>query len=412
MTPLAPGDRIGGRYRLERELGHGKSSSTWQAFDERLGRPVAVRIFEGGTDRRTLTKRAGQAASLTHPRAVRVFDTGFEEGRFFTVCELLSGSVASAQLPLPPHEALRVATDVAEALAHAHEKGVIHGHLSEANVLLSSAGAKLGDFALAADSPADPGSDLAELGALVRRLVGAPVGPVPDEPVGFGPIVEGLAAGAYDSAAQLFDDLRSLGGDETAAATPGRRRWWIAFVAAVLIAAAVGGATQLGERSPRTRLVPGGRIEGTPLAVTGIEDFDPLGDGREGRATVGKVADGNPQTFWSTERYQAGPNFSGLKPGVGLVFDLGTSVEVGKAQLLFPAAGCSFEIRYTDDRAAPVEQWKVAASVQKSPPSAPIIFPAAPGRWWLLWITALTTDVPGAGRAYACAVAEADLFAP
>lgn len=57
-------------------------------------------------------------------------------------------------------------------------------------------------------------------------------------------------------------------------------------------------------------------------------------------------------------------------------------------------------------------EWGVAATVPNSPRSAPIIFGAREARYWLLWITALTTDVPGAGQAYACAVAEAELFAP
>ncbi|MGH7859752.1 MAG: protein kinase domain-containing protein, partial [Candidatus Binatia bacterium] len=299
MIRLAPGQRVGDRYRLERELGRSRASSTWAAFDERLDRPVCVRIFDESSNRRSLTERAGRAASLTHPRAVRVFDTGFESGRFYTVCELLGGSVASQRLPLAPNESFRVATEVAEALAHAHEKGVVHGNVSESNVLLSSAGAKLGDFALAAGEDHDTRSDLAELGLLLRRLTGAQVGAVPDRPRGFGPIVEALARGAYDSAARLLDDLRAIGTPAVAPARTVERRRWLLAVAVVLVTLGVLGVLRLGERSPRTRLLPEGRIEGTPLQVAAIEDFDPLGDGREGRGTLRNIADGNPQTFWS-----------------------------------------------------------------------------------------------------------------
>jgi hypothetical protein len=148
------------------------------------------------------------------------------------------------------------------------------------------------------------------------------------------------------------------------------------------------------------------------VRVAGVEDFDPLGDGREGRRTVTNIHDKDAQTFWSTERYKDGADFSGLKEGVGVVFDLGASVEIGKAQVLLSAPGCSFQIRYTDNRSAPVGEWPVAATVTKSPNSAPIIFGAADARYWLLWITQLTTNAPGAGGQFACSVAETDFFAP
>lgn len=412
MFKATPGDRVGGRYRLERQLGRSDQASTWEAFDERLDRPVAIRIFEQSSDRRALTKRAGLAASLTHPRVLRLFDTGFDAERFFTISELGSGSLAGVRLPLPGAEAHRVATEIAEALEHAHERGVVHGHLTEENVLLSSAGAKVGDFALGAED-ADARNDLVAMGALLRRVVGAPVGPVPDDPPGFARIVEGLAEGAYDSSAQTLDDLRAIERPEVAAAEPARRRRWLILVAVPLVALAVFGVMQLGERSPRTRFDPAGRIEGVPLAIVDVEDFDPLGDDREGRLTVDKIADDNAQTFWSTERYREGPDFSGLKAGVGVIFDLGQPREVGKFQLLFPAAGCSYEIRFTDDRTTPVDAWTTLSTVDDSPPSAPLIFtPGAEARYWLLWITRLAGGVPGAGRAYACAVSEADLFAP
>src|SRR2546426_2918095 len=145
---LDAGAVIGGRYRLDHRLGRGESSDTWEAFDERLDRPVALRFFGSDEDRRALMKRAGLAASLTHPRAVRVFDTGFDGGRFFTVSELLPGSLRTARLPMVAKEAVGVAIGVTEGLQHAHERGVVHGHVTESNILLGSGGAKVGDFAL------------------------------------------------------------------------------------------------------------------------------------------------------------------------------------------------------------------------------------------------------------------------
>lgn len=409
---LARGQRVGDRYRLDRELGRGADSVTWVATDERLDRAVAVRIFSADADRDLLVKRAAQAASLTHPRVVRVFDTGLDSGHFFTVSELLSTSLESVRLPLAPDQAVSTAIDVAEALRYAHDRGVAHGNLHEGNVLLSESGAKVGDFALAAtDQPPSADDDLNAFGTVLRRMAGTDR----DEPTraAVARIVEGLDTGAYDSASRVLDDLRQLQPVQQPHMPRSRRRGWtIAVVVTLLAAVAAFGATRLGERGEHTRFAPGGRIDGTAVAISSVTDFDPLGDDEEGSRSVDNIADDDPATFWSTERYRSSPDFNGIKPGVGVILDLGTPTEVDKAQLLFSGAGCSFELRYTDDRGAPVEDWTVAATVAESPASAPIIFGSATARYWLVWITRLTTQVPGAGSAFACAVAEADLFAP
>jgi serine/threonine protein kinase len=412
---LGPGEIIGGRYRLERRLGRGHSSDTWEAFDERLDRPVALRFFGSDEDRRALMKRAGLAASLTHPRAVRVFDTGFDGGRFFTVSELLGGSLRTARLPLVAKEAVGVAIGVAEGLQHAHERGVFHGHLTESNVLLGSGGAKVGDFALSRDRPGEARADLCDLGTMLRRVRGVKEGPVPDDPPGFARIVEGLADGAYDSAPQVLRDLRAIGVSDasgrTLRAAP-RPPWWLAVAAIILAAGAIFALTRLGSHSPQSRLSTGGKIRGTPLRIVGVQDFDPFGDGHEGHRTIHNIADGDPNTFWATESYRSSANFSGLKPGAGIILDLGGETEVGKAQLLLPAPGCSLEIRYSNDGSASVDHWGTAATLNSSPKSAPLIFQPVKARYWLLWITRLTTGVPGAAEGYACAISEASLFAP
>jgi serine/threonine protein kinase len=406
---VARGQRVGGRYRLERELGRGGGSVTWEATDERLDRAVALRLFEGGIDRKALTKRAGVAASLTHPRVVRVFDTGQEGDQFFTVSELLPASLRTVRLPLSSDEAIRMAIDAAEALSYAHERGVVHGHLHEGNILLSENGAKVGDFALAGhDSETNRATDLEAFGALLRRVTANGT----SGPPGFTHVASNLAEGGYENASAALDDLRELRPAPPPPAQASKRRGWLIAVIALLVGVAAFGITRFGERSPQTRFAPGGRIKGTPLRVASVEDYDPLGDGREGHSTVTKIDDKDPQTFWSTERYSGGPNFSGLKDGVGVIFDLGSSADVGKTQVLLAAPGCSFQIRYSDNRGGPVGEWPTAATVTKSPKSAPLIFRAANARYWLLWITQLTNNVPGAGGSSACGVAETDFFAP
>jgi hypothetical protein len=97
---------------------------------------------------------------------------------------------------------------------------------------------------------------------------------------------------------------------------------------------------------------------------------------------------------------------------VGIILDLGKETEVGKAQLLLPAPGCSFEIRYNNDGSASIDHWGTAATLNSSPNSAPLVFQPVTARYWMVWITRLTIGVPGAGEGYACAISEADLFAP
>ena len=416
MTPtrLARGTRVGDRYRLDHELGHGADSITWEAIDERLDRPVALRIFAAGSDRRDVVARAGVAASLTHPRVVRVFDTGEDRGRFFTVSELMSGSLRAARLPITNTAALAMAIDVAEALDYAHERGVVHGHIDESNVLLSESGAKVGDFGLSPDgTTGDKESDLRQFGALLRRTTARSD---PMEPSGFDRIVEGLDSGAYSSAAQVLTDLHELRPVPAGAPRTSRMPGWILIVIALLLGLAAFGVMRLGGHSPTTHELGSEPIKGTALQVTSVKDFDPQGDGREGATTVAKINDGDAATFWATERYSTAPDFSALakpKQGVGVIFDLGKAVVVGKAQLFFVSPGCSFEIRYSDDPATPVDQWQKAADIPNSPLSAPVEFGAsASARYWLLWITRLTANVPGAAGKFACGVREADLFSP
>jgi serine/threonine protein kinase len=403
---LARGVRVGDRYRLDTELGPGTDSVTWRAFDERLDRPVALRIFDVSLDRKTITKRAGIAASLTHPRVVRVFDTGEDGGRFFTVSELVGDSLQTVRLPLTPQAALQAATDIAEALHYAHERGVVHGHLHEGNVLLAEGGAKVGDFAMSRGEHTDRDEDLRSMGALMRRVTRMPDASAPP---GLTRVIEGLASGAYANAGDALRDLRALRPAPVAARQRGPRRGWIVLVAAALVGVIAFGVMRLGERSPEEALVPGGRIEGTPLKIVGANDLDPPpGDGSEGAGSVGAAIDGDPATFWSTERYRASPDFNGNKAGVGLVFDLGKPTEVGKAQVLFVAQSCSFELLYSADPNAPVGEWSEAAKVASSPVSAPLRFEAAEARYWLVWITKLAPS----GTGFVCGIKEADLFAP
>jgi predicted Ser/Thr protein kinase len=160
------GETLSGRFRIERLLGRGGMSSVWQAYDEELGRPVAIKLLhtrrlESADSVDRFEREARTLALLAHPGIVTVIDRGETDGRPFIVCELVDGrdlhERISLEGPLPIREALAIAVQVASALAYAHERGVIHRDVKPHNVLLTADGhAKLTDFGIARvdDAPA------------------------------------------------------------------------------------------------------------------------------------------------------------------------------------------------------------------------------------------------------------------
>ena len=160
------GETLSGRFRIERLLGRGGMSSVWQAYDEELGRPVAIKLLharrlESADSVDRFEREARTLALLAHPGIVTVIDRGETDGRPFIVCELVAGRDLHERIalegPLPIAEALAIAVQVASALAYAHERGVIHRDVKPHNVLLTADGhAKLTDFGIARvdDAPA------------------------------------------------------------------------------------------------------------------------------------------------------------------------------------------------------------------------------------------------------------------
>ncbi len=408
-TRLARGIRVGDRYRLERELGDGTDGTTWEAVDERLDRPVALRLFAPGADRKTIVKRAGLAASLTHPRVVRVFDTGEDGGRFFTVSELVAESLQTVRLPLAPDVALQTSIDIAEALQYAHERGVVHGNVHEGNVLLSEGGAKVGDFALSPNSSrSKPTDDLRQFGTMMRRV--ARVGD--NAPTNaFVRVLEGLVRGTYTSAADALGDLTSLRPAPIRESRAASRRGWVVILIALLLGVVAFGAMQLGGPPEGAKLLPEGRIAGTPLEISQALSFDPFTDDRikvENPGRVGNAIDGDEGSVWTTEGYSASADFNGNKPGVGLIVALPEARDVGKARVLWSAQGCSFELRHSGDAAVALGEWAVSATINKSKLAAAFEFEAESARYWMVWITQL---VPDAGD-FRCGIREVQLFSP
>jgi serine/threonine-protein kinase len=151
-----------GPYRLARRLGQGGMGEVFLAWDERLGRRVAIkRILPGASrpqDRERLRREARAAARLSHPSVVQVYDFIEDAAGDAIVLEYVEGRTLSALLAggLPPAGiAVRLAREIAEGLAAAHAAGLVHRDLKAENVVVTREGhAKILDFGIAKASEA------------------------------------------------------------------------------------------------------------------------------------------------------------------------------------------------------------------------------------------------------------------
>jgi serine/threonine protein kinase len=149
-----------GRYRILGELGRGAMGVVYRAKDPALDREVALKtinLADDAEERVAYEKRffqeAKAAGKLTHPHIVTTYDFGEEEGVAYMAMELLDGTELRERLregALPATEAVDIARQVADALAFAHERGVVHRDVKPGNIMLLARGqAKIMDFGIA-----------------------------------------------------------------------------------------------------------------------------------------------------------------------------------------------------------------------------------------------------------------------
>jgi serine/threonine protein kinase len=153
------GTVLADRYELRAMLGRGGMGEVYEAADPRLDRTVAVKVLlpELAADRRFVGRfhrEARTAARLSHPRIVAVHDVGEDDGRVFIVMEFVSGTtltdVVRTGEPVRAARVARIGTGIAEALAHAHARGIVHRDVAPGNVMLDEADrVKVLDFGIA-----------------------------------------------------------------------------------------------------------------------------------------------------------------------------------------------------------------------------------------------------------------------
>ena len=148
---------IAGRYQIQRELGRGGMATVYLAHDIRHDRQVALKFIHAevadGQATERFRREIALLARLQHPHILPLYDSGEWEGALYYVMPYIAGESMRGRIkregPLPIDEAIRLAREVADALAYAHAHDVIHRDIKPENILLSEGHALVGDFGIA-----------------------------------------------------------------------------------------------------------------------------------------------------------------------------------------------------------------------------------------------------------------------
>lgn len=187
-----------GRFTIEEEIGAGGMGRVFRGHDPVLRRAVAIKILrEAGPDsREALLAEARSASRLNHPHVCTIYEVGDVENVPYIAMEIVEGEPLDARLArgqIPACDVPRFGMQIAAALAHAHERGVVHGDLNGRNVMVTRHGdIKLLDFGLARtldpvsmDSITRAGADTSNIAGTLpyiapETLNGTPVTPAAD----------------------------------------------------------------------------------------------------------------------------------------------------------------------------------------------------------------------------------------
>ena len=182
-------EALADRYAVERELGRGGMATVFLAEDRKHHRSVAIKVLHSeltaalGAER--FLREIEIAARLQHPHILPLYDSGAAGGFLYYVMPYVEGESLRDRLTrekqLPQDDALRIATEVAGALAYAHSRGVVHRDIKPENIMLSGGAAVVADFGIArAVSAAGQSRHLTETGT----IIGTPAYMSPEQATG------------------------------------------------------------------------------------------------------------------------------------------------------------------------------------------------------------------------------------
>ena len=180
-------DTLAGRYRIEREIGAGAMATVYLARDLKHDRDVAVKILRPdlaeSVGRERFLREIHLAAKLAHPHILPLFDTG-DDGALYYVMPNVQGHslrdriIADRQLPVA--DAVRIASEIAAALDHAHRQGVVHRDIKPENIMLQDGHALVADFGIGKALSDVADHSLTQIG----MSVGTPAYMSPEQAVG------------------------------------------------------------------------------------------------------------------------------------------------------------------------------------------------------------------------------------
>src|SRR5215213_8301952 len=164
---------VDGRYRIVRKLGSGGMANVYLAEDQELGRRVAIKILNdrhAGDDQfvERFRREAKNAAGLSHPNIVSIYDRGEAEGTYYIAMEYLDGRSLKELIvgrgPAPVKLAIDYARQVLSAVGFAHKHGIVHRDIKPHNVLVGQEGRlKVTDFGIARSGA----SQMTEVGSII-----------------------------------------------------------------------------------------------------------------------------------------------------------------------------------------------------------------------------------------------------
>ncbi len=147
------GRKLKNRYTIREHLGDGSTATVYKAYDEKLGRDVALKMLlphVRDTTRVRFTQEANAAAKLNHPNIMLLYDIEEEDNRLFLILEYVEGAPLSKYVPSTPELVIKLGTQIARALQYAHDNGIIHRDIKPANIKVTNDGkVKLMDLGLA-----------------------------------------------------------------------------------------------------------------------------------------------------------------------------------------------------------------------------------------------------------------------
>jgi serine/threonine protein kinase len=189
-----------GRYTVTGTLGEGGMGVVYSAYDDRLGRPVAIKMLKAAVAepaaRDRLRREARSAASVNHPSICQLYDIGEENGELFLAMELLQGESLAARIgrgSVPLAEAVSISIGFLNGIDALHRQGLVHRDLKPSNIFLTPHGIKLLDFGLTCSATALTDETLVRVTA-PGTVVGTPQYAAPEQ----------LRSGIIDARTDLF----------------------------------------------------------------------------------------------------------------------------------------------------------------------------------------------------------------